>query len=92
MLVSGIGTLLILPALARFFESALFKVPAAGGGFCNPVSCISILIIAIISITYGIHQFGVAGWTPLVWGVVAGLFATAIGCHLASKTEICNPG
>lgn len=87
MIISGLGTLLILPALVRFMESALFQTPGFGGRFCNPVSCVSVSIVAIIIVTYGIHQFGIEGWGPLVWGVALSLTATALICHFVAKRE-----
>ncbi|MCK5001042.1 MAG: MMPL family transporter, partial [Anaerohalosphaera sp.] len=65
LLVSGVATLLILPALVRVLEKRLFTAKKVLGAGCNCVTCSisSITIVALIAITF--HQYSTVGWTKL---------------------------
>lgn len=84
MILSGAATLVILPALIRMLERPLFH-PRLEVSFCNPVSCVTMTIGAVLLITYGLHGLGFAGWTPWIWGLIIGLAGTALWCNYLSK-------
>ncbi|MFQ5451821.1 MAG: outer membrane lipoprotein-sorting protein [Nitrospinaceae bacterium] len=75
MIVSGLATLILLPALVKHLDRHLFKTPALGTKFCNPASCAASSGVVILIITYGIQQFGPASWKPVIWAVAAGIIA-----------------
>ena len=85
MIISGIATLVILPALISGLEDPLFRPEGLGISLCHPVSCVTLTIISVLLITYGVHEMGLRGWPPVVWGVLAGLVGTALLCHYLSK-------
>lgn len=87
MLVSGVATLIILPAMIKILEKPLFAIPSVGARFCHPVTCISISAIAVLIISYGINQFGVQGWQPMVWGAAFAIIAAALICRYLSRIK-----
>ncbi len=89
MFVSGAATLIILPALIRTLRKMLFEPPNALQKFCRPATCVTTSFIAILIITYGIQQFGVEGWQPIVWVVAFGIVAAALICHFLSRRKPC---
>lgn len=88
MLVSGVATLLILPALLNVFEGALFsRTPWAD--FSHPLNCVSTGVIAILIISYGLWQSGFEGWKPIAWVGAIGIAGTALTCYFLAKRKSC---
>ena len=87
MLVSGVATLIILPAMIQVLEKPLFAIPPTGARFCHPVTCVSVSVIAVLIVSYGINQFEMQGWQPIVWGAALAIIATALACYYLSRRK-----
>jgi len=90
LLVSGIATLLILPALMRVLEKRLFPDGKVLGPTCNCVTCLvsSVTVVAVIVIT--LHQSAAIGWGKLTWLAVVTIPLMAVSCGLLSRREKCK--
>ena len=90
LLVSGIGTLLILPALIRVLEKKLFVGKKVMGASCNCVTCIvsSITMVALLVIT--LHQYATTGWGKLTWVSLITIPVLAVICGLISRRQKCK--
>ena len=87
---SGIGTLLVLPALVRLTERFVFPKTRLCCLTCNCVTCIisGIAIIAIVAVN--LHQFIEAGWTTLTWVSVATIPIILAICSAMAYREKCR--
>lgn len=89
--VSGIVTLLILPAIIRLLEKRLFKTTAEPmRRSCNCVFCMIISAAAVILVALNIHQFAVVGWSVLVWSSVIAIPVMALACGILSRRQACK--
>ncbi len=90
LLVSGVGTLLILPSLVRVLEKRLFMAKTILGTGCNCVTCfvLSVTLVALIAIT--LHQYAEVTWGKLTWGSIVVIPVMALGCGLLSRRETCR--
>jgi len=89
--VSGIVTLLILPAIIRLLEKRLFK--AVGEPMrrsCNCAFCAIISTAAVVLIALNVHQFAVVGWSTLVWISVIAIPVMALICGIMSRRQACK--
>jgi len=89
--VSGITTLLILPAIIRLLEKRLFKSiaepmrPSCNCGFCAIISTAAVVLVAL-----NIHQFALVGWSILVWFSVIAIPVMALVCGIMSRRQACK--
>ena len=89
--VSGIVTLLILPAIIRMLEKRLFKAIAQPmRRSCNCAFCAIISTAAVILVALNIHQFAVVGWSTLVWLSVIAIPVMALVCGIMSRRQACK--
>ncbi|MBN1806034.1 MAG: MMPL family transporter [Sedimentisphaerales bacterium] len=91
MAVSGIVTLLILPATLRLLEKRLFKSaaepmrPSCNCAFCGVISAAAVLLVAL-----NLHQFAVVGWGTLVWISLVAVIIMALLCGIISRRRACK--
>jgi predicted RND superfamily exporter protein len=89
--VSGIVTLLILPAIIRMLEKRLFKATTEPmRRSCNCVFCAIVSTAAVVLVTLNVHQFAVVGWSTLVWLSVIAIPAMALVCGIMSRRQACK--
>ncbi len=91
MLFSGIGTLIILPALARLAEPLLFPKNRFCNITCMCGTCIVTGITIILALALNIYQFLNVGWTTLSWISLIAILVLAIVCYASSKRNQCKP-
>lgn len=89
--VSGIVTLLILPAIVRVLEERLFA-PATKPmrPSCNCVLCAVVSASSVVLIALNLHQFAIVGWSTLVWGSVLAIPVMALICGIMSRRQACK--
>jgi predicted RND superfamily exporter protein len=89
--VSGITTLLILPAIIRLLEKRLFKAIAQPmRRSCNCAFCAIISTAAVVLVALNVHQFAVVGWSILVWISVIAVPVMALVCGIMSRRQACK--
>ena len=91
MALSGIVTLLVLPALLTVAEKKLFgaaKTPKSVG--CDCTFCVIIAVATVVLVALNIHQFGLVGTTPLLWGSVIAIPLLALLCAALSRRQACR--
>jgi len=89
--VSGIVTLLVLPAIIRVLEKRLFKVTAEPmRPSCNCAFCVIISTAAVFLIALNVHQFAIVGWSNLVWASIIAIPLMALICGIMSRRQACK--
>ena len=88
--VSGVGTLIILPALVTVLETRLFRVGPVMGATCNCLTCIVSAVTLVLVVAVNVHQFALVHWTTLTWISAAAVPVLALGCGLISRREKCR--
>jgi hypothetical protein len=89
--VSGITTLLILPAIIRLLEKRLFKsIAEPMRRSCNCAFCAIISTAAVVLVALNVHQFAVVGWSTLVWLSVVAIPIMALVCGIMSRRQACK--
>ena len=90
LLVSGVATLLILPALIRILERRLFPDRKVLGPTCNCVTCLvsSAALVALIAVN--LHQYAGIGYNKLIWISVVAIPVMALSCGLMSRRKKCK--
>ena len=91
MAVSGVITLLALPAFMTVAEKLLFRsVGKTESVTCNCGFCVVISISVVVLIALNIHQYWHLGITRLTW-ISAGLIPVlVIACGLMSRRSACK--
>ncbi|HIJ65217.1 MAG TPA: MMPL family transporter [Candidatus Hydrogenedentes bacterium] len=90
LLVSGAGTLLLLPSLVRFLEPLLFPKTRLCCVTCQCGTCIVTAVTAVALAALSIKQFLTVGWTTLTWISLAVVPVLALGCGILSRREKCR--
>ncbi len=90
LFVSGVGTLLFLPALVRVAEPLLFPKTRACSITCMCGTCVVTGITAVLLVAINAYQFFHVGITRLTWVSLAALPILFIGCFLMSRREKCR--
>jgi len=89
--LSGVVTLMVLPAILTVAEKRLFKMrktPQSVG--CNCAFCMAISIAAVVLVALNLHQYWHLGWSGLaVVGVIA-VPLMAVSCSLMSRRQACR--
>mgnify|MGYP006276746969 FL=1 len=90
LLVSGVGTLLLLSALVRLLEKLLFPTRPLLGLTCNCMTCLISAAALAGLVVLNVHQYLDAGWnvTALIAGAIVLVMAGA--CWLSSRRAACN--
>ncbi len=91
MALSGIVTLLVLPAILTVLEGRLFKPAKAPESMsCNCAFCVIISVAAVVLITLNLHQNWHLGWSTLALVGVIAIPAMALLCGLMSRRQACR--
>jgi len=91
MAVSGVVTLLVLPAIVRVLEKKLFKAmaepmrPSCNCAFCAIISAAAVLLVAV-----NVHQFAIVKWNTLVWISIIAIPIMALVCGIMSRRQACK--
>ena len=89
--VSGVTTLLVLPAILRLLEKRLFGAIAEPmRRSCNCAFCVVISTAAVVLIAINVHQFALVGWNILVWISVIAIPVMALACGIMSRRRACR--
>jgi len=89
--VSGVTTLVALPAIVRVLENRLFRPQAepvrrsCNCAFCAIISAATVLLVAL-----NVHQFALVGWSSLVWSSVIAIPVMALICGILSRRRACR--
>jgi uncharacterized membrane protein YdfJ with MMPL/SSD domain len=89
MALSGVATLLILPALVRVFERQLFPETAGARLICNCATCTIAGTTLVLTVVANFYQMVRIGWTTWTWISVVAIVALAVLCRLASRRAAC---
>jgi len=90
LLVSGVATLLLLPALVRLLEKRLFVAKLPIGVTCNCMTCAASAIAVVLLLALSIHQYGHVGWTKLTWISLILIPVLTLACGIMSRRESCR--
>ncbi len=90
LFVSGMGTLLFLPALVRITEPLLFPKTKVCSITCMCGTCILTGVTALLLVAINVYQFLQVGVTALTWISVGVLPVLAVGCFWMSRREKCR--
>ncbi len=90
LVLAGIASLLILPAMERVLEPLLWPTTRACCFACNGVTCTVTGVAAVALVAVNVHQFLEVGWTALTWGSLPAIALLAGGCGLMSYREKCR--
>ena len=91
LLIGGIATLLLLPALIRLLEQKLFgdiDKPMPAG--CNCGVCIVSAIVAVAVLIMSVQPYVPWDWTTLTWVGAAIVPVAALLCGLRSRRQKCK--
>ncbi|MDP8262480.1 MAG: MMPL family transporter [Candidatus Ancaeobacter aquaticus] len=84
--VSGIATLVILPAMIKVLEKYLFgKDMSQVKLACNCATCGIMIASLIVFVALNIHQFAGIPWSSLMWYVVPSFILVPFGCCLMRR-------
>ncbi len=90
LLVSGAGTLLILPALVQVLRRPLFRALEQGGvpSACRCGICLTtaIVVVGLLAFTFYSHF----GWAVMTWLAAGGVVAAGLVCLLLSRRQKCR--
>jgi hypothetical protein len=89
--LSGVATLLILPALVRVFERQLFPATAAGRIICNCATCALAGITLVLTVVANFYQLLRLGWNVWAGFSLVAILLLALLCRLASRRAACAP-
>ncbi|MFP4053746.1 MAG: efflux RND transporter permease subunit [Phycisphaerae bacterium] len=91
LLVSGVATLLILPALVRLLEKPLFAAARTKAGpTCVCGTCVAAAAAAVALLALNAHQWLEVPLTTLTIVAVVAVPVAAAGCALMSRRDKCN--
>ncbi len=91
LLVSGVSTLLLLPALIRMLEGRLFVTGERTGITCNPVTCIVSAVALVALVAVNLHQYAEVAWTRLTWMSLVAVPILSLICWISSRRNKCKP-
>lgn len=90
LLVSGLATLLILPALVTLLEKRLFARSEAMGPTCNCVTCLASAVAVVALLALNLYRYVEVGPTTLTWISLALIPVIAAGCGIISRRDKCK--
>jgi uncharacterized membrane protein YdfJ with MMPL/SSD domain len=88
--VSGIATLLLLPALIRLLERFLFPESKACCFTCHCVTCTTTGVAMVLLVLVNVKQFLEVGWTTMTWISLVAIPVMALICNTLSRRERCR--
>jgi len=90
LVISGCGTLVIMPSLIKIFARRLFIIRPAMGLSCNCALCFGATAAAVLLIAINLHQYIGVGWTTLTWVSLIVIPFLAFSCGFVSRREKCK--
>ncbi|HUW62116.1 MAG TPA: MMPL family transporter [Candidatus Bathyarchaeia archaeon] len=90
LLVSGVTTFVVLPALVRLLEPLMFPKTRVCTVTCRCATCVVTTTTAVLLVAVNVGQFLSAGWTTLTWVSLVAIAVLAGGCGLMSRREACR--
>lgn len=90
LVVAGLATLLMLPALVKLLEKQLFPETEACCFACNCITCVVSAIAAVTLVVLSTYRFINVGWTTLTWVSLLAVLLLAGLCRWTSKREKCR--
>jgi hypothetical protein len=96
LLLAGVGTMLLLPAVLTLLEKQLFPRSRRTCTICHRSTCIIATSSALILVAFNVLEFIQMGWTTLTWisvpvVIVLGAWCTWISRGERGKTEMFAP-
>jgi predicted RND superfamily exporter protein len=89
--LSGIVTLLVLPAILRIGEKTLFKsLKEPVSPSCNCVFCLVISIAATVLVAINLHQNWNLGLSKLTWFSIIAIALMTLVCGVMSRRKACR--
>ncbi len=92
LVLAGIASLLILPALIRMLERWLFPETRKRAVTCMCGTCIVSAVALVALVAVNVHQFLAVGWTHLTWASLPAIVVLAGACGLMSLRQACRTG
>ncbi len=91
MSLSGVVTLLVLPAILTVAEKRLFKVAAnPQSAKCNCAFCFVISLSSVVVVLLNVHQFGKMGFNSFMWLSIVAVPVLAVICGVLSRRQACR--
>lgn len=91
MALSGIVTLVVLPAILTVAEKRLFKSAAAPESLtCNCAFCSVASVASVVLVLLNLHQFGLMGLNGFVWISIVAVPVLAVTCGVLSRRRACR--
>ena len=90
LMIAGVATLFILPALITLLEKLLFPQTAALAFTCKCGTCIASAIAIVALALINLAQFTRFGWTQLSWISAGSIFVLVTSCFLMSRRQSCS--
>ena len=90
LLVSGVATLLILPALIRVLEKLLFPQKRVMVLACNCGTCAASGVALAAIVVMSIYRYLDVGWNLLVVVSIVVVLVTMVLCRLLARREKCK--
>jgi len=91
MALSGVVTLLVLPAILTVGEKRLFKTaanPQSAG--CNCAFCFVISLASVVLVLLNVYQFGKMGFNSFMWFSIVAVPVLAVICGILSRRQACR--
>lgn len=91
MALSGIVTLMVLPAILTVGEKRLFKTaanPQSAG--CNCAFCFVISLSSVVLVLLNVYQFGKMGFNSFMWFSIVAVPVLAVICGVMSRRQACR--
>ncbi len=90
LLVSGVGSLLLLPALVRILQKKLFTEKKAMGPACNCAYCAAVSVATVLTVALSVHQSMHMQFGAMTIGSGAAIVTMMIICGVLSRRSKCK--
>jgi hypothetical protein len=92
MALSGLVTLVILPAIISLLESRLFPLGAAApvSPKCNCAFCFVISLSSVVMVLLNVYQFGKMSLNSFTWFSIVAVPVLAVICGVLSRRQACK--
>ncbi len=89
MVISGLGTLFILPAMITGLQKVLFREQAEPR-FCKPYVCTGVSVAVTLVVALAIHHYAVPSWKIVTFGAALFVVLAALTCNILSRRAACR--
>jgi len=91
MALSGLVTLMVLPAILTVAEKRLFKPATAPQSMpCSCAFCFVISLASVVLVLLNVYQFGKMGFNSLMWISIIAVPVLAVTCGALSRRQACR--